>query len=214
MKRLILATAVLCGFLGNGARADHLKARGGVEEDRLRSGPEFPGGPHWTGVREEMVPRRPGGRFGRGRRFERALHRIDYGPVWGGPHPVPPLPEPQWPWPGVGLPSEGPAEFGYYRPGDFVQGPVPLYPRVRVKDRDEAAPHCITVVVAVADPNPCPDAFHVTGPSSVFVPICVPRCPLRDMKVDKGGSRIKLDYGEYTVELKSKDGVVTVDYDD
>ena len=51
------------------------------------------------------------------------------------------------------------------------------------------------------------------GPQCVYVEICVPPgCP--EIKVSRGGRKVKYDYGDYKVEIESKDGVVFVDYDD
>lgn len=206
MKRLSLALAVLCGFLGDSARADH-ERRSGHEWYRAQSGPAFPREAYWM---DNDPVRAPGmrGRFGRGRRFERQPPPMQFAPGWGGYDPVPPPPAPAWPIPGVGLPGEGPAAFGHYRPGDFAQGAVPLYQHVRVKDGDKAPRHGITVVLAVANPN------RRGGPESVFVPVRVPTRPLRDMEVEDGGEKIKLDYDECEIEIESKKGVVTVEYDD
>jgi hypothetical protein len=55
-------------------------------------------------------------------------------------------------------------------------------------------------------------------PVCVYIQICVPpescdcKCP--EIKVSRKGSKIKYDYGDYEVEITSKDGVVKVDYDD
>lgn len=204
MKRLSLALAVLCGFLGDSARADH-ERQSGREWYRAQSGPAFPEGTYWMDDPTHVPGHR--GRFGRGRRFEHQPYPMEFAPGWGGYDPVPPPAAPAWPIPGVGLPQEGPGAFGHYRPGDFAPGVVPLYPRVRVKDGDKAPRHGVTIVLAVANPD-----RH--GPESVFVPVRVPARPLRDMKVEDGGAKIKLEYEDHEVEIESKKGVVTVEYDD
>ena len=57
------------------------------------------------------------------------------------------------------------------------------------------------------------DDCDACGPQCVFVEICVPPdCP--EIKVSRGGRKVKYDYGDYKVEILSKDGVVYVDYDD
>jgi hypothetical protein len=205
MKRFSLALAVLCGFLGNSARADHERPSG-HEWHRVQNGPAFPGDAYW--IQDDPV-RGSGvrGRFGRGRRIEHQPYPMDFAPGWGGYDSVPPPPAPAWPIPGVALPNEGPSAVGHYHPGDFAQSPVPLYPRVRVKDGDKAPRHAVTVVLAVANPG-----RH--GPSCVFVPVRVPTRPLRDMQVDDDGEKIELDYGDCKVEIESKRGIVTVEYDD
>ena len=205
MKQLFLALAVLCGFVGDSARADH-ERRSGHEWYRAQSGPAFPEAAYWMDDDPVRMPRHRG-RFGRGRTFEHQPYPIEFAPGWGGYDPVPPPPAPAWPMPGVGLPNEGRAASGHYHPGEFAQGAVPLYPHVRVKGGDKAPRHGVTVVLAVANPNR-------GGPESVFVPVRVPTRPLRDMKVKDGGEKIKLDYDEIEIEIESEKGVVTVEYDD
>ena len=206
MKQLSLALAVFCGFLGDSARADHERLPR-QEWYRVQSGPAFPQNAYWT---NDDALRGPAarGRFGRGRRFEHQAVPTQFAPGWGGYDPVQPPPPPAWPAPGVGLPGEGPAAFAHYHPGDFAHGPVSLYPHVRVKDGDKAPRHGITVVLAVANPN------RRGGPESVFVPVRVPTRPLRDIEVKDGGEKIKLDYDEIEIEIESRKGVVTVEYDD
>lgn len=91
------------------------------------------------------------------------------------------------------------------RPGQFVHGAVPVFGRIRVEDRDNIHPHAVHATIAVCDPN---------GRGCVFVPICVPPCAPERIKVEKNGTEIKLDYGKYEVEIKSRRGQIEVDYDD
>jgi hypothetical protein len=51
-------------------------------------------------------------------------------------------------------------------------------------------------------------------PGCVYVEVCVPPGPCRDVKVKDGGAKIELDYGDYEVKVTASRGVVTVDYDD
>ena len=208
MKQLSLALAVLSGFLVNSAAADD--EHRGHEWYRVQSSPVYPGAAY-RAADDSRFPRFRG-RFGRARRIDHGPYPHDpypmeFAPGWGSSYVVPPPPAPAWPIPGVGLPNEGPAGFGHYHPGDFAQGGVPLYPHVRVEDGDKAPRHGVTVVLAVANPS-----RH--GPECVFVPVRVPTRPLRDMKVDDDGEKIELDYGDCKVEIESKRGVVTVEYDD
>lgn len=93
---------------------------------------------------------------------------------------------------------------------------VPLYHCVRYKDEKHIAPCAVPMIVTVKDPcatcdpcNPC------AAPQCVAVQICVPPCQCCPPKVTckKGGERVVYDFGKYRVELVSKKGVVTVDYD-
>lgn len=103
------------------------------------------------------------------------------------------------------------ARFGY---GDIVDCPVPLFARVRVRDRDNIHPRAVDIVVAVKDPNACSHACTCCTNRTVFVPLCVPPCPLEKVKVSRDGTRMELDYGDYEIDITSRNGLVTVDYDD
>lgn len=96
----------------------------------------------------------------------------------------------------------------YGRPGQFVNAAVPLYPRVRVKDQDEAPRFGIHQILAVKSPDP----FNFPG--CVYVKVCVPPGPCRDVQVKNGGAYIKLKYPEHEIEIASGRGVITVEYDD
>ncbi|MCA9069951.1 MAG: hypothetical protein KDA84_13555 [Planctomycetaceae bacterium] len=95
-----------------------------------------------------------------------------------------------------------------HRPGQFVSVGVPLYPRVRVKDLDEAPRFGLHQIVAVRSPDP----FNFPG--CVYVKVCVPPGPCRELKVKNGGAYIKLEYSDHEIEISSSKGVVTVEYDD
>lgn len=125
-------------------------------------------------------------------------YRLHYGPAPLPFHPAPHI-------------SGGPAY------GTLVEY-APLYHRVRYEDRDNVHPCAIKKIVAVKDPNPtCGDCGACGGCNTgcVFVEICVPPCGDFELKIErKDGSKIELDYGKYEIEIKSKKGVVEVDYDD
>jgi hypothetical protein len=97
-----------------------------------------------------------------------------------------------------------------FEPGQFVNCQVPLATCVRVKDECRIAPNAVPVVIAVRDPNSC---AHDDCERLVFVQIFVPPCPLLNLRVSRGGTRISLDYGQYEVGLKSVNGLVVIDYD-
>ncbi|WP_166821963.1 hypothetical protein [Thalassoroseus pseudoceratinae] len=94
-----------------------------------------------------------------------------------------------------------------------VAQPLPLFPNVRVEDRDNIHPCAVKEIIRVKDPRP---NCHACGsPGYVFIEICVPpNCrPEIDIK-RKDGSKIEYDYGDYEVEITSKKGYVKIDYDD
>lgn len=96
--------------------------------------------------------------------------------------------------------------------GEIVDCIVPLATCVRVEDAHKIAPNAVPVVVAVRDPNLPP---HVEGcvHSVVFVEVCVPPCPLRSLTISPCKTRIKMDFGQYEVDIRSTGGVIRVDYD-
>lgn len=91
------------------------------------------------------------------------------------------------------------------RPGAFVGPEVALFAKVRVKDRDNIYPRAIPKCIAIRAPH---------GPGCVFVKVFVPPYPAREVDVEDGGRKLKLDYGDYEVEVESDDGRITIDYDD
>lgn len=128
-------------------------------------------------------------------------------------HVQPPPP----PAPGSGtiqpIPS-GPAVGG---PVVGHPGAMVLYHGVKVKDRKNIHPCAVPKVVKIIDPCWKPQHCGCCAPARprcVYVKICVPPCACERVKVSRDGRKVKYDYGEYQVELESKDGVVEVDYDD
>jgi len=92
---------------------------------------------------------------------------------------------------------------------------IELYPHVRYKDLDNVHPRGVPTIVAVKDPGCCDKKCECSEPGCVYVEICVPPCgePKFDVK-RSDGSKVEYDYGDYEIEITSKKGVVTVDYDD
>lgn len=90
--------------------------------------------------------------------------------------------------------------------------PMGLFPCVEYDDLDNVHPCAIKKIVQVIDP--CYDRDSCCPPTYVSVMICVPPCGCEKVKISRGGRKVKYDYGKYEVEIKSKNGVVKVDYDD
>jgi len=93
---------------------------------------------------------------------------------------------------------------------------IPLYHCVKYKDQRKIAPCAVPMIVMVKDPcakcdpcNPC------AAPQCVAVQICVPPCSTCPPKVccKRGGEYVSYDFGKYRVEIRSRNGVVKVDYD-
>ena len=112
-------------------------------------------------------------------------------------------------------PVQGPA----LEPIPATAAVVPLYHNVRYKDRKNIAPCAVPQIVMVKDP--CPPACDPCNPCAippvqcVAVEICVPPCSPCPPKVTcrRGGEYVKYDFGKYRVEIRSRRGRVTVDYD-
>ena len=116
-----------------------------------------------------------------------------------------------------------------YADGSYANGPavgaipvptqtvsIPLFQCVKYKDQRKIAPCAVPMIVMVKDPcakcdpcNPC------ASPPCVAVQICVPPCSACPPKVTcrHGGEYVKYDFGKYRVEIRSRKGVVKVDYD-
>ena len=92
-------------------------------------------------------------------------------------------------------------------PAPIVVGtPIALYSNVKYKDQRNIHPCAVSKIVQIADPcNPA---------CCIAIEICVPPCACECVSVSKCGTRVKYDYGKYEVEITSRRGRVTVDYDD
>ena len=107
-------------------------------------------------------------------------------------------------------PSYPPVQVLPHEIGEIVDCRVLLATSVRIEDECNIAPNAVPVVVAVRDPSMC---VHETLERLVYVQILVPRCPLRGLAISPCRTRVSLDFGQYQVDIKSKDGVIVVDYD-
>ncbi len=131
----------------------------------------------------------------------------------GGGYPVvPPPPIYLEPAPAPVYIAEPPARI--HELGSFVTCPVPLEPHVLVRNAHEIAPGAIPVVIAVRNPHLGRFGSRGCVESVVYVQVFVPPCPLQRLKVSPCRTRIKLDYGDYDVEITSCDGHIDVEYDD
>jgi hypothetical protein len=97
---------------------------------------------------------------------------------------------------------------------ESVAAPMALYHCVRYKDCDDKHPCAVPMIVSIVDPCACHDPCSCCAPACVQVQICVPPCGCPKIKRSRNGHKVEYDYGKYEIELKSKDGVVTVEYDD
>ncbi|MEZ6129718.1 MAG: hypothetical protein R3C59_13630 [Planctomycetaceae bacterium] len=109
-----------------------------------------------------------------------------------------------------------PAQFvgpPQHRIGEFVTCPVPLEPHVTIQDPHRVAPNAVPQVIAVRDPHL--GAFGSPGcvERVVYVEILAPPCAPRRVRVSPCGTKIRLDYGRYEVDIVSCDHVIHIDYD-
>lgn len=92
--------------------------------------------------------------------------------------------------------------------------PIVLYPCVKYSDPDDIHPCAVRMLVAVKDPRETPPQCECSTPACVYVEICVPPYECKKFEVKrKDHSKVEYDYGDYEVEITSKNGVVYVDYD-
>jgi hypothetical protein len=94
--------------------------------------------------------------------------------------------------------------------GEIVDCHVPLATCVRVEDECDIAPNAVPVVVAVRDPKMC---AHDVVERVVFVQVFVPPCPPRSIEISRCRTRVTMDFGRYEVDIKSRNGMIVVDYD-
>lgn len=108
-----------------------------------------------------------------------------------------------------------PGGFGHlpHQIGEIVTCPVPLEQHVVIKDACQVAPNAVPVVVAVR--NPHLGRFRSRGciESLVYVEVLVPPCPPQRVRVSPCKTKIRLDFGEYEVDITSRNGCVEIDYD-
>ena len=106
--------------------------------------------------------------------------------------------------------NQGPVMNMPHQIGEIVDCQVPLATCVQIEDECDIAPNAVPIIVAVRDPNAPLDRCH---PQMAYVEICVPPCPPRSLRVSPCQTEIKMDFGQYDVEIKSRNGVIVVDYD-
>lgn len=97
--------------------------------------------------------------------------------------------------------------------GEIVTCPVALEPHVQIKDACEVAPHAVPVIVAVRNPHLGRFRSHGCIESLVYVEVLVPPCPPQRVRVSACKTKIRLDFGEYEVDIISRNNCVVIDYD-
>lgn len=136
-----------------------------------------------------------------------------------GPSPTPtPLFVPT-PSPETAPPSLQPVPEPYTESIPYSGDPgfqtVELYHRVKYEDLDNVHPRAVKKIVAVKNPSSKRAVCNTCVPPCVYVMICVPPSGRFEYDVKrKDYSKVEYDYGDYEVEITSKNGIVYVDYDD
>ena len=105
------------------------------------------------------------------------------------------------------VPDHPAAEGTIIGPGVPTSSAIHLFACVKVEDEDNIHPCAVPMIVAVADPcNEC---------CCRYVMICVPPCcDCPEIETSRSGRKVEYDYGEYEIEIKSKDNYVVINYDD
>ncbi|MFK7821135.1 MAG: hypothetical protein AB8G99_20635 [Planctomycetaceae bacterium] len=130
------------------------------------------------------------------------------------PQILPPLPAPP-----VGvypIPAPLPAPIHPHHPpafGEIVTCEVPLYKRVRVRDRHNIACNARPMVVAIKDPSACGHACGCCANRVTYVRVMAPPCEPRFVKVSPCGRQIRMDFGKYEIDIVSYPNLIKVDYD-
>lgn len=109
-----------------------------------------------------------------------------------------------------------PSTFGAlpHELGEVVTCDVPLAAHVRVRNADEIAPGAYPIVVAVRSPHLAPWGSPGCVESLAYVQVFAPPIPLRELSVSPCRTRIVLDYGKWEIRIRSRDGLIEVEYDD
>ncbi|MFM7864937.1 MAG: hypothetical protein ACKPHU_12050, partial [Planctomycetaceae bacterium] len=71
--------------------------------------------------------------------------------------------------------------------------------------------NAIPAVIAVRDHEMC---AHDTEERVAYVQILVPPQPLRSLEISRCRTKITLCFGQYDIRICSKDGLITVEYED
>jgi hypothetical protein len=133
----------------------------------------------------------------------------------GGIPVAPPEPTPVSPPTGLQPIPEPYSGIPVSPPGGAEYQTIELYHRVKYEDLDNIHPFAVKKIVAVKDPCVRRDVCGNCAPPCVYVMICVPPGDRFQYDVKRRDhSKVEYDYGDYEVEITSKDGVVYVDYDD
>lgn len=108
------------------------------------------------------------------------------------------------------IPVPVPVPVPVHQVGEIVRCRVPLATCVRVRGADHICGHFVPVIVAVRDPALCEHDVE----RLVYVQVLVPPVPPRKVEVSRCHTRVELCFGELDVEIVSKNGTISVEYDD
>lgn len=97
--------------------------------------------------------------------------------------------------------------------GEIVTCDVPLYTRLRIRDRHNIAPGARKMIVAVRAPGACDHACSCCADRVVYVCVWAPPCEPRRVDVSPCGGKIRMDFGRYEIDIVTYPTFVKVDYD-
>ncbi len=115
--------------------------------------------------------------------------------------------------PAPGIPAPVVRQQPHFDFGDLVDCEVPLYRRVRVRDRHNIARGARPMVVAVKAPGACDHACSCCADKVVYVRVMAPPCPPQSVTVSPCGRHVRMDFGKYEIDVVSTAKLVKVDYD-
>lgn len=124
--------------------------------------------------------------------------------------PIPPNPSPVFVNPAPALPAPHMHAPAF---GEVITCEVPLYKRVRVRDRHNIACNARPMVVAVKSPTACGHACSCCAAEVSYVRVMAPPCEPRRIDVSPCGRKIRMDFGKYEIDIVSYANSIKVDYD-
>jgi hypothetical protein len=97
--------------------------------------------------------------------------------------------------------------------GDVVTCEVPLYKRVRVRDRHNIARNARPMVIAIKDPAACGHTCDCCANRVSYVQVMAPPREPKCVTVSPCGRKIRMDFGKYEIDIVSHPNMIKVDYD-
>lgn len=129
------------------------------------------------------------------------LPRYSIPPVPQAPVYVPPAPV--LPAPPVHAPAFG----------EVISCEVPLFKRVRVRDRHNIARGARPMVIAIKSPSACGHACNCCADEVSYVQVMAPPREPRHIEVSPCGRKVRMDFGKHEIDIVAYNDYIKVDYD-